>query len=65
MTMPDLIAEHARLMAEAAEIRRLVTVEWTEMSAQTAQYRNRRLLEIADRLAAIEHTKAWRGRDVS
>lgn len=63
MATPDLVAEHARLVTEGAELRRLVTAEWTEMSAQTAQSRNRRLIEIADRLATIERTKAWRYRD--
>lgn len=64
MTTPDLVAEHAALTAEAAEIRRLVMEEFPIMSYQVARDRAYRLGQITERLMAIEKTKQWRGRDV-
>jgi hypothetical protein len=63
MPKPDLVAEHAALTKEQAELRQLCVAEWGTMSAQVARQRNARLFYIADRLATIERSKTWRGRN--
>jgi hypothetical protein len=62
MPKPDLVAEHAALTKEQAELRQVCVAEWGTMSAQMARQRNDRLFQIADRLATIERTKTWRYR---
>ena len=63
MPNPDLVAEHAELVKEQAELRKLCMVEWEIMPAQVARQRNARLFYIADRLATIERSKSWRYRN--
>jgi hypothetical protein len=62
MPKPDLVAEHAALTWERAELQKACMDEWATMPAQVARARQQRLLDIMDRLTAIERTKAWRGR---
>lgn len=59
---PDLIAEHANLLKERAELQKLCLDEWAIMSGQVARQRQSRLWEIMDRLKAIEGTKTWKRR---
>jgi hypothetical protein len=63
MPKPDLAAEHAALTTEQAELRQVCVAEWATMPAQMARQRNARLFWIAERLATIERSKTWRGRN--
>lgn len=60
MAKSNLVAEHAALTAELAELRKLCLAEWTTMPAQVARHRNDRLWAIMERLTVIERSKAWR-----
>ncbi len=62
MPKPDLVAEHTALVRERAELQKTCMDEWATMPAQVARARQRRLLDIMDRLATIERSKTWRGR---
>ena len=63
MPNPDLIAEHAALLRERAELQKLCMDEWGIMPAQAAKQRQDRLWEIRDRLLVIQRTQAWKRRD--
>jgi hypothetical protein len=54
MTKPDPFREHANLLVELADIRRLCKEELATMSVQVARMRNNRLIEIEDRLKTLE-----------
>lgn len=62
MPNPDLVAEHAALKREEADLKELCLREWGFMPAQLAKARQDRLWAIRDRLAVIERSASWRGR---
>lgn len=59
---PDLVAEHADLLRERAELQKLCMDEWPVMSVKVAERRQNRLWAIRDRLLVIEQTQAWKRR---
>ena len=63
MPKADLVSEHAALVKEQTELRKLCLDEWVIMPHQTAKQRQARLWEIAERLMVIERSKSWRYRD--
>ena len=63
MPKSDLVAEHAALLRERAELQKLCMDEWPTMSAQVAKARQNRLWAIRDRLTTIERSKSWRRRN--
>lgn len=63
MPHPDLVAEHAALLKEQTELRKLCLDEWLIMPAQVGKERNARLWQIVERLQVIERSKQWRYRN--
>ena len=60
---PDLVAEHAVLLAERTILQRLCVDEWGIMPHQVAKSRQDRLWAIRDRLLVIERSESWRRRN--